>query len=163
MLVIGTFPNDTRVLQAVLTLEKSGVGKDRLLVVPMDHSPDSANAHREIRNPISGHKSVEFGFAGATALSVIGISRGFILEWGPIVWGLISAACGFVLGFGIHKWWESRRLSVVRRKKSSNLTVLVECEADERTLIVDVLWNHDAVAVGICPNDGVNGELIEEA
>lgn len=157
MLVIGTFPNDTRVLQAVHTLEKSGIGKDRLLVVPMDDSPDSANAHREIGNPTSGHSSVEFGFAGATAVSVIGISRGFMLAWGPILWGLISAACGFVLGFGVHKIWERRRLSVFRKKKSSNINVLVECEASERKLIVGVLWNHDALAVGVCPNDNVTG------
>ncbi|WP_027088256.1 hypothetical protein [Cohnella panacarvi] len=157
MLVIGTFPNDTRVMQAVLALEKSGVGKDRMLVVPMDHSPDTANSHREIGNPISGHTSVEFGLAFATAVSVIGISRGFMLAWGPILWGLISAASGFALGFGIHKGWERRRMSVMRRKKSSDITVLVECEAAERKLIVSVLWNHDAFAVGECPNDYVNG------
>ncbi len=157
MLVIGTFPNDTRVMQAVLALEKSGIGKDRLLVVPMDSSPDSASAHREIGNPISGHTSVEYGLAGATAVSVIGISRGFMLDWGPILWGLISAASGFALGFGIHKWWESRRMSVIRKKKSSDITVLVECEAVERKLIVSLLCNHDALAVGVCPNDNVAG------
>lgn len=158
MLVIGTFPNDTRVMQAVLMLEKAGIGKERLLVLPMDHSPDSANAHREIGNPISGHTSVEFGIAGATAVSVIGISRGFVLAWGPILWGLISAASGFALGFGLHKIYERKRLSEIRRKKSHEINVLVECESSERKLIVSVLWNHDALAVGVCPNDSVADE-----
>jgi len=158
MLVIGTFPNDTRVMQALHALENSGIGKDRLLVVPMDHSPDSANSHREIGNPISGHTSVEFGLACATGVSVIGISRGFMLAWGPILWGLISAVSGFVFGYGVHKWWESRRLSLMRRKKSSDIHVLVECESAKRKLIVSVLWKHDALAVGECPNEYVYSE-----
>lgn len=148
MLVVGTFANDRGVLQALLDIERAGIGKERLLVVAMDASPDEA---LEWTNPMAGHSAAETGIAVATATAVVCISRGFATAWGPIVWGLIGAAGGFATGFALNRLFVRHRRSRIRRSKASELTVLVECEEAERLRVVSALWNNEALAVGLCP------------
>ncbi len=147
MLVIGIFSNDMCVARALLDMENAGIGKDRLLVVPMDASEKEANAGTF--DPIAGLSSVEVGIAVATACAVVCISRGFVMAWGPIVWGVIGAAGGFAIGFSIHQSIMKRKRTVFRKDRKSELTVIVECEERERQKVLDALWNNNAMSVGL--------------
>lgn len=147
MLVIGIFPNDMGAAQALLDMENAGIGKDRLLVVPMDASAEEAKT--ESFNPIAGQSSVEAGIAVATACAVVCISRGFVMAWGPIVWGMIGAFGGFAIGFSVHRLIMKRRRKRTRADRSSELTVIVECEEPERQKVLDSLWNNNALCVGL--------------
>lgn len=147
MLVIGIFPNDMGAAQALLDMENAGIGKDRLLVVPMDASAEEAESGSF--NPIAGQSSVEAGIAGATACAVVCISRGFVMAWGPIVWGMIGAAAGFVVGFTAHQMIMKRRRRRIRADRSSELTVIVECEEPERRTVLEAFWNNNALSVGL--------------
>lgn len=147
MLVIGIFPNDMGAAQALIDMVNAGIGKDRLLVVPMDASAEEAK--NVAFNPIAGQSSVEVGIAVATACAVVCISRGFVLPWGPIVWGLIGAIGGFAIGFFIHQSLMKRRRTGIRIDRASELTVIVECAESERQTVLDALWNNNALSVGL--------------
>jgi hypothetical protein len=47
-------------------------------------------------------KAIEVGMACATGFSVLGASAGFVLAWGPVIWGLLAACFGFGIGFGLY-------------------------------------------------------------
>ncbi|MFN7252458.1 MAG: hypothetical protein ACK4M9_17010 [Anaerobacillus sp.] len=89
------------------------------------------------------------GAAIGTAFSVIGASVGFVLEWGPIFWGLIGAAVGFIVGFlidyiiikVIHK-----RKRVIKGKKSE-VVLVIECSNELVEKVESLLWENLALGV----------------
>ena len=89
------------------------------------------------------------GAALATVFSVIGASIGFKLEWGPIYWGLIGAAGGFMAGLAIRLFTEI----VMKKKKRllkgnhSELIVIVECEDAQGEMVENILFRHFALGV----------------
>lgn len=148
MLVIGIFPNDMGLVQALLDMENAGIGKDRLLVVPLDASPDGTKPAAYF-NPIAGQSGVESGIAVATASAVVFISRGFEMAWGPLVWGMIGAAGGFAAGYFLQRLYAARKRSRLRTERASEMTVLVECEESERQQVLHALWTNKALSVGL--------------
>lgn len=94
------------------------------------------------------YKGIEVGMACATAFSVIGTSAGFILVWGPIIWGLLAAFIGFIFGFGIYllakKFTRYRQLP----KRLPEVIVIVQCEQEQYKLVSETMWKYRALTVG---------------
>lgn len=96
-----------------------------------------------------GTSLIDIGIALATALSVVFASIGFKLAWGPIYWGLIGAAAGFLLGFVIRLFTEL----IVKKKRrllkgfQSEIIVIVDCEESQGEMIENVLFSHYALGV----------------
>lgn len=85
--------------------------------------------------------------ACATASSVIGISIGFVLRWGPILWALIFALIGFAIAFGIFMLTNKdnhRHLP----KKLPEITVIVQCLEDQSILVMETMWKYRVITVG---------------
>lgn len=146
--IIGTFEHSTELEQALSILEHSGIPSGRILPVLM-------NAHRDKSLSIVDQrfdqttKAVEIGFASATACSVIGISLGFVLEWGPIIWGLLYGIGGFLIGFIIGQLLKSKHSLSRRPNKVPEVTVLVQYLNDqEAALINETFWRYKAITVG---------------
>lgn len=147
MIIIGTFQHSIELEQALAMLEKIGVSPNHLLVVCMDSdSKDFSSDKKQIAEG-SYSKGIETGIACATALSVIGTSMGFILPWGPIFCGLIASIIGFFLGFGIYVVIQK---PITRRtKKKPEVTVIVQCNADQSDQIRKVMWTSHALSIGL--------------
>ncbi len=96
-----------------------------------------------------GTSLIDIGAALATAFSVIGASIGFKLAWGPIYWGLIGAAGGFIIGLAIRLLTEI----VMKKKKRllkgmhSEIIVIVDCEESQGELVENILFQHFALGV----------------
>ncbi|WP_308017425.1 hypothetical protein [Alkalihalobacillus deserti] len=67
-----------------------------------------------------------------TAFSVIEANVGLGLDWGPIFWGLIGAASGFIIGFiidyMIFKVVHKRKREV--KGKKSEVVLVIECSSE---------------------------------
>ena len=133
---------------AISTLEKKGVKRENIFVIPLDNQTEERkvfdNLHRS-----DGTSFVDIGVALATAFSVIGASIGFELAWGPIYWGLIGAAIGFLIGFGIRIFTE---IILKKRRRllkgfHSEIIVIVDCEESEAEMIENILFSHYALGV----------------
>jgi len=148
MQIFSTFEHSVFIEMAVSTLEKKGIKKESIFVVPLDNQTEERkvfdNLHRS-----DGTSFVDIGVALATAFSVIGASIGFELAWGPIYWGLIGAAIGFLIGFGIRIFTE---IILKKRRRllkgfHSEIIVIVDCEESEAEMIENILFSHYALGV----------------
>jgi hypothetical protein len=148
MQIFSTFEHSSYLELAITSLEKVGVKKESILAVPLSNRVEERKLFDTLHRA-DGISLFDKGAAIGTAFSVIGASVGFILAWGPIIWGLIGAATGFILGFMIdyiifnvvHK-----RSRVIKGKKSE-VVLVVECQQELVEKVEEVLWEHLALGV----------------
>ncbi|ADU28808.1 hypothetical protein [Evansella cellulosilytica] len=146
MIIVGTFEQSIELEQTISVLEKRVVAREKILVVFMDQKPLINEFTGRTRNIHSN--AFEVGMATGTGTAVIGASIGFVLKWGPIIWGLITVVIGFILGYVIYfllkrKFYQTRRIL-----KIPEATVIIDCEEHQEKLIKDILWKGQALTVG---------------
>jgi hypothetical protein len=157
MLIMAAFEYSTELEQALLTLEGEGIERRGIMVVHLD-SPNQDRSVRMEPLPDWKQRSFEIGMASGTACAVVGISHGFITEWGPLIWGLLSAIGGFLLGYGVYailhfKLWKRRTSG-----RHPEAVVIVRAGKGEESLVRQVLWRYHALSVGVVANQQVGLE-----
>lgn len=148
MQVFSTFEHTVHIELAIATLEKKGIQRENIFIVPLDNRMEKRKIFDNI-NRSDGTSLIDVGAALATAFSVIGASIGFKLAWGPIYWGLIGAFIGFMTGFVIRLFTE---LVIKKRRRllkgfHSELILIVDCEGLEAELVENILFEHYALGV----------------
>jgi hypothetical protein len=93
-------------------LEQKGIDAKNIFIVPLDNNMEERKIFDNIHRS-DGTSLIDVGAALATAFAVIGASVGFKLEWGPIYWGLVGGAVGFLLGLAIRLFTEK----VIKKKR----------------------------------------------
>lgn len=147
MQVFSTFEYSLQLELAIREIELKGISN--IFAVPLDSTnPESIGLFDTIHRS-DGVSLINKGIVFAVFFSVLGASRGFELEWGPIYWGLIGAVLGFILGVIIDVFINSRRK--INRKvkgKKSEVLIIIECSDTEYNEIERILWKHFALSVG---------------
>lgn len=145
MLVIATFENSIYIELAISELEQQGIAKEMILAVPLDKRREP----RKLFDTI--HKSDGFSlFDGAailgTCFMLLGAIYGYVLKWGPIIWGIIGAVSGLLLGFFLKMVFmkKTRRGS---KNISSEIVLMVRCEESKGEMIEKILWDHLALGL----------------
>jgi hypothetical protein len=147
LVIIGAFLYSLNLELLLANLEKSNIERKSIMVVPMDMDPVNPSWLEDKKKHLRD-KGIEVGIACATGFSVIGASMGFILAWGPVIWGLITAGIGFGLGFCI--FFKAKKLSRYqdRPHELPEIIVLVQCKDEQSEQIKDMMWKHSTLAVG---------------
>ncbi|MEH7436912.1 hypothetical protein V7182_05405 [Neobacillus drentensis] len=148
MQVFSTFETTGYLELAISTLEKKGIKRESIYVVPLDNRTADRRLFDSIHRS-DGTTLIDIGMALATAFSVIGASIGFKLSWGPIYWGLIGAVVGFVVGLAIRLFIEMvlKKRKRVLKGKYSDIIVIIDCEESQAETIESILWNSFAIGV----------------
>lgn len=153
MQIFSTFEHSSYLELAITSLEKIGVKKEHILAVPLINRVEERRLFDTLHRA-DGISLFDKGAAIGTAFSVIGASIGFILDWGPIYWGLIGGAIGFVIGFIIDyilfKIVHRRKREV--KGKKSEVVLVVECPSELVEKVEEVLWEH--LALGVAKVEG---------
>ncbi|MBB5174417.1 hypothetical protein [Texcoconibacillus texcoconensis] len=153
MQIFSTFEHSSYLELAITSLEKIGVKKEHILAVPLINRAEERRLFDTLHRA-DGISLFDKGAAIGTAFSVIGASVGFVLEWGPIFWGLIGGAIGFILGFIIdyiiYKVIHKRKRKV--KGKKSEVVLVVECPNELVEKVEEVLWEH--LALGVAKVEG---------
>ncbi|WP_051237268.1 hypothetical protein [Paenibacillus pinihumi] len=146
MLVVGLFNYSTELEQALRLLESNGIDRSKMMAVPME-----ADSNRQLISGESRELSFDVGFAAATALGVVGISIGFVLSWGPILWGLISTASGFMAGYFITRLISARKKNahMGRHACLPELVIIVRCEEESLEQVQMIMHHYGAWKLGI--------------
>ncbi|SEO96499.1 hypothetical protein [Paenibacillus sp. OV219] len=149
MLIISTFEHSIEVEQALAVLESIGVHREKIMTVIMDNHDERIDKNAT-NHPNKTTLAFEVGMACSTALSVIGISAGFVLEWGPIIWGILSAAFGFLIGYVGTRILQKKYFRQVLRMKERlpELAVLIDCQESHFHDVQRILWEYRALSVG---------------
>ncbi|MGM0840013.1 MAG: hypothetical protein ACQEWE_04750 [Bacillota bacterium] len=149
MKIFSTFEHNAYLEMAITLLEEQGIKKEDIFAMPLDKRREKRQVFDSIHRS-DGTSLIDIGVALATAFSVIGASIGFDLAWGPIFWGLIGAAAGFMIGFMIRILTEvvlkPRRKSL--KGKSSEVILIIACEENQGDMVEGILWEHYALGVG---------------
>jgi hypothetical protein len=149
LLVIGTFEHSLELEQVLAVLEHNGIARKHMLVIPMDTEPTPPVRFITKTRDLYA-KGFEVGIACATGSAVIGTSVGFVLPWGPIFTGLIAAAIGFAIAFGIYLHLNKgthRHLP----EKLPEITIIVQCLEEQSIFVMESMWKYRVLTVGRVP------------
>ena len=151
MFVAATFEYSLFLELAISDLEKRGIPRNNIGGIPLDKRIEE----RKIIDSIHRADGISV-FDGAailgTVFMLLGAIYGFILKWGPILWGLIGLFTGAVLGFildtsisKIRSYKDKKRA----KDKSAEIVLVVKCEETQYEMVNKVLWDNQALGVGI--------------
>lgn len=148
MQIFATFEHSLNIELVISELEQKGI--DDLFAVPLDNRTEERKLFDTIHRS-DGVSLSQTGLFLAVIFSTIGASRGFVLDWGPIYWGVIGAFFGFVLGFLFDLFVQKRvkKKQRVLRGKASEVIVIVQCEEKQKEQVEHILWDHLALGVAI--------------
>jgi hypothetical protein len=142
MQIFATFDHSTYLELAITELEEHGI--ENILAVPLNNREERKlfdNLHQS-----DGVSLISKGMILAFIFSTVGASRGFVMDWGPIIWGLIGAGVGFVIGFIIDLLMIKRRQLKV---KNSEVVLIVECDQNQKKIVESILWKQLALGVAL--------------
>ncbi|NYE05950.1 hypothetical protein F4694_002725 [Bacillus niacini] len=145
MFVIATFENSIYIELAITALEQQGISKELILAAPLDKRKEPRNLFDSI------HKSDGFSlFDGpsilGTCLMLLGAIYGYELKWGPILWGIIGAVSGLLLGFLI-KMLMLKKSKRGSKNITSEIVLMVRCEDHKWEMVEKILWDHLALGL----------------
>jgi hypothetical protein len=146
MQIFATFDHSSYLELAIRKLEQNGLND--IFAVPLDNRTEDPKLFDTIHQS-DGISLINKGMFLAIIFSVIGASRGFLLEWGPIYWGLIGAGVGFILGFIIDLFLlkiKNKKIRMLKGKKSE-VILIIECEEEKGKEVEKILWDHLALGV----------------
>jgi len=98
MYLVASFHYNLHTEIAITKLEQLGIPPEQILAVPLEKRGETRNIFDTIHHA-DGISMFDGGAILGTACMVLGVIYGFVLEWGPIVWGLLGLAGGFLAGF----------------------------------------------------------------
>lgn len=146
MHIIASFEHSTNLELALTELVHMGIVKEKILAVPLKQKSQPQQLLDSIHRS-DGISLFDAAVAWATIFSLFGAIYGFILPWGPILWGLIGACIGFLFGvtidFLINKKKQSRKSNL-----TTEVFVAVDCSETQASLVEKILWENFALRIG---------------
>ncbi|MDQ1000267.1 hypothetical protein QFZ28_000667 [Neobacillus niacini] len=145
MFVIATFENSIYIELAITALEQQGISKELILAAPLDKRKEPRNLFDTIHNS-DGFSLFDGPAILGTCLMLLGAIYGYELEWGPILWGIIGAVSGLLLGFLI-KMLMLKKSKRGSKNITSEIVLMVRCEENKWEMVEKILWDHLALGL----------------
>ncbi|WP_138420878.1 hypothetical protein [Aquibacillus sediminis] len=79
---------------------------------------------------------------------LLGLIYGYVHLWGPIFLALIGLVLGFSSG-AIIKYLYIKRKEKQMKETKFEVFLTVKCKENQQETIERILWEHDALAIGI--------------
>jgi hypothetical protein len=143
--VLATFENSLFIELAITAMEQKGIPKEKILAAPLDKRSEPRQLFDTIHRA-DGLSMFDGAAILGTCFMLIGAIYGYVLKWGPIIWGIIGAVSGLLLGFLI-------KILLVKNKQrgeksiASEIILMVRCEEHQWESIEKILWENTAIGV----------------
>lgn len=155
MYVVASFHYSLHTEIAIAKVEELGIKKENILAVPLEKRGETRNIFDTIHHA-DGVSLFDGGAILGTACMVLGVIYGFVLEWGPVIWGLIGLGGGFLVGFLLDLWFTGAKHSKERgHEQDGELFILIHCEKEQVKAVEKTLWDHQGLGVAVLP-PGIN-------
>ena len=146
MHIISSFEHSAFLELAINHLQEKGIEKENIVAVPLQNMKDQPKLFDTIHRS-DGESLLDLAAVLGTIFSVLGASFGFVLTWGPIIWGILGLAFGAIIGFMI-----DYLLTKKRKKRKTNLhtevILIVNCKENEYETVKRILFENRALGVG---------------
>ena len=138
---------------AIARVEELGIKKEQIYAVPLEIRGETRNIFDTIHHA-DGVSMFDGGAILGTACMVLGVIYGFVLDWGPIIWGLLGLGGGFLIGFLLDISFSKLKHSKARRsEKAGELFLMVQCDPQQVEQVKKTLWDHLALGVAVLPGN----------
>jgi uncharacterized membrane-anchored protein len=131
---------------AITSLQMLGVPEENILAVAMDKKGEKRRYFDTIHSA-DGLSLLDLSVILAAFFGIFGGVYGFILEWGPLLWGLIGILVGGLLGFLIKMYTTKKYGDRQSDKRGSEVVLIIECNNSQLQMIKEILWDHKALGV----------------
>ncbi|MDP4083697.1 MAG: hypothetical protein Q8934_03680 [Bacillota bacterium] len=147
MYVIASFEHSFYLEMAINELEGNGINKDNIFAIPLTPKVGQRQAFDTIHHS-DGISLMDGPAIIGTLLAVVGATYGYILRWGPVIWGLIGLAIGFIVGFAFKLLLNRGKLFRKKTKGTTTEVVLmINCYESQAALVEKILYNYYAIGV----------------
>ncbi|MBM7589101.1 hypothetical protein [Brevibacillus fulvus] len=148
--ILATFDHSPFVEMAIHDIEKLGVPAQNIVALPLENLDSQIHIIDTIHR-VDGRSILDGAMMGGTIFAVLGAIYGFVLYWGPIIWGLIGLAGGFLLGLIIEIALKKRKKLRIFTSRRSEVIIEVTCQASLQNQLIAVLKSRNADGFVIMP------------
>lgn len=145
MYIVSTFAQSLHVELAVTAAEEAGVPKKNILAVPVRRQLLGGRFFDTLRTA-TGDSVFDLAMILAAVASLLGSIYGFVLHWGPVVWGVIGGFIGFSIGFLI-------KMLFLKKKQTggyeNEVVIVVSCQESMGEAIRKILQDNGALGVSL--------------
>ncbi|MCL6592655.1 MAG: hypothetical protein K6T31_01645 [Alicyclobacillus sp.] len=154
--IVSTFDHNLYLEKALVTIEKLGIQKDQILAVPLTKNKERAVSSLDSIHHSDGKSMMDIPGLSAAFFCALGTIYGFVLTWGPVLWGLIGFLGGLLFGFllkiGIMKW----SAKGAQKRSRTEVVLFIDCNQELANKVEEILWNHQAFGVArVSGDDGI--------
>jgi hypothetical protein len=146
MYVVSTFDHSIYLELAITAIQMKGIKNENIMAIPMDKRDEKAMLFDSIHSS-DGLSLFDLPAILAVFFGIFGSVYGFVLKWGPLLWGLIAIAIGFTLGLLI-------KLMIVKKynhrqndKRGTEVILIIDCLESQMEMVKTILWSHHALGV----------------
>ncbi|MGG3561187.1 hypothetical protein ABES03_06255 [Neobacillus rhizosphaerae] len=144
MPVISIFEHSLALELAISELENHHIEKERILAAPVKKNV----VEKKYLDPYNADGLNLFIVSGiGMSVMLLGTMYGFVLYWGPILWGLIGLIAGSIIGLVIDYIWKKTVRKKTLRKNIADVLLIVNCEEDQVELVENILKQHHTLGL----------------
>ena len=144
-LIIATFENSIFIELAISSLEQLDIPKKNIFAAPLDKRTEPRRLFDTIHSA-DGFSMMDSAAILGTIFMLLGAIYGFVMAWGPIIWGIIGAVFGVTTGM-LLKLWNVKRNPTGARKITAEIVLMVRCEEELGRRVQQLLWEHQALGM----------------
>ena len=146
MYIVSTFDHSIYLELAITAIQMKGIKKENIMAISMDKRGEEVKLFDSLHGS-DGLSLFDLPAILAVIFGVLGSTYGFILKWGPLLWGLIGMVIGFSLGIAIKLFLVKKYNDRQNNKKATEVVLIIECNENQLEMTKDILWSHKALGV----------------
>ena len=146
MYIVSTFDHSNYLELAITAIQMKGIAKENILGVSMDKRGEEGKLFDSIHSS-DGLSLFDLPIILATLFCLFGSIYGFILTWGPVLWGLIGLFVGLILGLIIKLITTKKYNNRQNKLKATEVVLIIECKENQLDMVKDLLWENHALGV----------------
>ncbi len=156
MYIVSSFTYNLSLELTIGYLESKGIARRKIFAVPLDKRDEERKLFDTI-NQSDGISLFDLPIILGTLFMLMGSIYGFLLKWGPILWGVIGFIIGIALGIIIDFIPKGRKRSKNKVKdKTTEVFLMIECDKTQEEMVEKILW--DNMAIGIAKIENLKKE-----
>ena len=146
MFIIATFDHSIFIELAISDMEIRGIPRNQIFAAPMEKKQSPIFLIDTIHRA-DGVSTMDAACITGAFGSIIAAVYGFIWPGGPLLWGLIGLTAGFIIGGGIDMYISQKDRKLSAGDKSTEVVMIVNCEANQLSLVEEILIRHTAQGI----------------
>jgi hypothetical protein len=144
--IVSTFDHSIYLELAITAIQMKGIKKENIMAISMEQKGEKVMLFDSMHSS-DGLSLFDLPAILAVIGGIFGGIYGFVLKWGPLLWGLIAIFAGFSIGLIIKLIITKKYSDRQKDKRGTEVVLLIECMESQAEMVKDMLWAHKALGV----------------